>query len=207
MKRRVFVSVAGATVFGSGCLERYGLSEYDSETTPRETTQSPDEGETGLGRVGLSATTNVVRPATDESPATISIAVTNETETTQTYRFGGGRPISDFVGTRAGSDDKILLVPEDMDGISIVDRNDDDALEVIPEMRDGKCWTAIDRIISEELLQKVSLEPGESLSGQYRVLSYDGCASRGTYTFENDFLHGEKEISWSLGVTYPVQKR
>jgi len=207
MKRRQFITFAvGATVVGSGCLGEYKFSDGSQETTPSSTTRSKDTNKTGLQAAGLSCETKIVQTATDESPAIISIALTNETESKQRYSFGGGRLVSDFIGVRQNSDDKILLIPENMDGISIVDRNDDGELEVIPNSREGKCWTAIDRIISEDLLKQVSLKPSESLSEQFRVLSHDGCAPTGTYTFKNELLRDGDEFSWSLQVEYPIRE-
>lgn len=206
--------MAGLLFFGSGCLEgqednnpkgKYTESETArTDTTELQKTSRTDSTE--LQEVGLSSEVSLVESATADSPAGISVSLTNESTEQQTYMLGGGRPISDFVGERKDGQGKIVLVPETLDDVSIQDQNDDGDLELIPESKQGDCWKTIDKLIIQDVLREVTLKPKETISERYRILSNEGCPSSGVYRFENELFHEEKEVSWTLYIDYPINR-
>jgi hypothetical protein len=199
VKRRTYLGTL-ATVTLAGCTgSRGGGGTTDDETSDQTTDQTSDQttdeqtttdGTTDAGvgfpyhldnvqtddspvedvTIGVTVTENLSR----DQPARLEVAFTNDADEARTFSFGSLVPWDTVLGKNAEGQGTLLLAPDD---------------GVVPEEPSDDCWQATDGIALPAVMREETLDPGETVTGEFHVLAAhdsDECHPIGTYRFEDE---------------------
>lgn len=147
----------------------------------------------------LSPTAEVVRPFSNERPASLRLGVTNEDTARRTFQCGVPKP---FVDVQNDLDDehRMHLIPEDERGLL---HDSEDSPIVTSEPDDG-CWRVNPTGATSQILDGFRLKPGESITNEYVVLAAPDsaeCLPPDDYHFETTLWADDEEMQWKLTVT------
>lgn len=186
MQRRSILSALGTGMLAlSGCSGSLGTLGTRTAGSRRATVALDPIPDSLHAAVDVS----VVSDARD-APLVLVIAVTNDTATTQTYRFGGAAPWS-ALDSQTGPD-----------GVSGVLAPGGRASRYAPDADARRCAraTAPVRVSGESTIRDLS--PGSTLSGRYALLAAndaDDCLHLGTYRWRASTYLGNAD--WGFDVT------
>lgn len=177
MRRRAFLTAVTATAV-AGCT---GVSGDDTPDDRQTTDQSSDyfgyhldDVETADPPVDeVSIDVSIVENFTQDHPATLRVAFTNEADEERTFQFGSLVPWDSIRGQR-----------EDAPGVLLLDPN----AGVAPDEPSGDCWRATDNVALPAVMRSKTLSAGETVSREFAVLAAhdsETCHEQGTYRFED----------------------
>ncbi|WP_257300893.1 hypothetical protein [Haloarchaeobius sp. FL176] len=221
MERRKYILSLGAAAL-SGCLssrqEPRDTDQINQSSTQPDESTSITEQSTGTSTASLPTSIEEARlsfqfqklsEATAESPAEVQLRLTNHGGA-RDINFIGSAPLSaEFVGD-GPIEDGILLHPQDIHNAAVVDDNDDNEFNVVPDSREGDCWNRVDIPHSPANNGfQVSLSQGETFSNTYFVLANEqnNCPPAGEYSFESKFYLPDSnnvELVWEFSLEYPI---
>lgn len=155
----------------------------------------------------------VVEQFTDDHPARVRVAFRNPTDETRTYGFSASPPFSGLYGSPPGvdGDDRLLvLVPLESEAYVTAYSETWGAertpTAAIPDAPTDGCWHANGEISHHPIELGRTLDPGETLSETYAVLSAresdeSGCEVVGEWRFEsNSYFDGHDRWGFELVV-------
>ncbi|MFB6071663.1 MAG: hypothetical protein ABEJ88_01710 [Halobacterium sp.] len=200
MKRRAFLGTAATAAF-AGCGGVLGrVTDQSTTESPRTTTDDDSTGgsettngsgsttddrgagvEHVLSRVhgpplsveNAAVDVTVTRKFTDDHPASLAVAFTNEADEARTFQFGSLLPWDALRGPAVDGDGVLLLSP---------------GAGVVPDSPDGGCWRATSGVALPMVVRTPTLDPGETVSRTFDVLAaHDSpsCLEPGTYRFSD----------------------
>ena len=221
MKRRTLLAGVGATVV-AGCSS----SESDTDDTQHTNTSSktgdgstdggdPDDAEPLTSEAvidppitiesasinpshGLELTATAIEPASFESPALVTVELSNTGEESRTIVTSPAPPLPPVGANNDGGDGRLFLLrpdgtghehpygPEDSPQVSEPLEPDE---RVIPPEPVGGCWQAQTSFGSYPVDHPVTLEPGGSIEHHYALIARDEnepCYPPGVYRFDVD---------------------
>lgn len=124
-----------------------------------------------------------------DQPARLEVAFTNDAEDARTFAFGSLVPWDTILGEKVDGPEELLLAPGD---------------SVVPDEPTADCWQATDGVALPAVMQEETLEPSETVTGEFHVLAaHDSgeCHPIGTYRFENEnYLDDGWGFSVDVGV-------
>jgi hypothetical protein len=188
MRRRAFLAAVGATAV-AGCTGVTGSEEpNDPQTTDPETTDPTttddssdyfsyrlDDVETAAPPAeDVSVDVSIVENFTQDHPATLRVAFTNEADEERTFEFGSLVPWDTIRGQR-----------DEGPGILLLDPN----AGVAPDEPTDNCWRATDKVALPAVMRSKTLAAGETVSREFAVLAAhdsETCHEQGTYRFEDE---------------------
>jgi hypothetical protein len=189
MKRRAFLGTIAATTF-AGCsgyvgggVDDGGGTTTGNTTTTGETTTAGDgmfnyqlddvrTDDQPVEKVTIDVT--VEQNFTMDHPAVLRIAFTNTADEAREFGFGSLVPWDGLWGEHQDGTSSLLLAPGD---------------SVVPEAPDDDCWQATDGIALPAVVRTETLDPGETVTGEFNVLATHGseaCLQTGSYRFGDE---------------------
>jgi hypothetical protein len=183
MRRRAFLAAVTATAV-AGCTGVTGSeTPEDPQTTDQETTDrfgnyfgyNLDDVETAEPPADdVSVDVSIVENFTQDHPATLRLAFTNDADEERTFEFGSLVPWDTIRGQR-----------EDGPGVLLLDPN----AGVAPDEPSDNCWRATDNVALPAVMRSKTLGAGETVSREFAVLAAhdsETCHEQGTYRFDDE---------------------
>lgn len=207
MRRRTLLAGATTALLG-GCLSAADPESPSQRVFSDEYSVSvQDTAIESAAQMDLAA--SIEAQFTSNSPAMVSVRVTNSSEATRTI---SGGPTLPFRPQRAGEGDgdaSLFLVPEDGFGFAAFDRANEKVntdLEFVPDEPADGCWEArATGIAVFDIAQGETLRPGASTERSYVLLAHpdnEACLSERSYTFTDELGVDESNASLSLTLEY-----
>lgn len=147
---------------------------------------------------------------TAESPAELSVRFRNEASATRTFQFTPVAPFTPADVRHTEREDKLQLVPQQSDGVSVRDTDEDGEFNSVPPTPTDGCWSATDEIYFVDHFSAVELDPCERVSQTYSVVGHpsnDGCFASGTYRTESTWYIDSAEDGKPWGFTVTIDPR
>ncbi|WP_049980297.1 hypothetical protein [Halolamina rubra] len=196
-RRTLLAAVAGVTTL-AGC----GGGETSSTVSPSDSeqpTESPSSTTTEsstatatpppLETSDLAFSVNVVRQASEDAPGKVRASLTNRLG--RAVRLVGGHLIPVSGGVADGSNDALLLLPEESDRINDYSWTRDGDPEGRARLRDATydgCWRAPgDGFLRTDLADAAELSDGETVEAEFYPLAPAGAdCPQGSYTVQEE---------------------
>lgn len=206
MKRRTYLrAVGGVSVGGlaalAGCT---GSDSGDGGDGGDDTTTSTDdpsfptrvaavEPDPVTDALDASVSVSLANNFSGSTPAELTVEVTNDTGTAQTYQFGPVVPWSSIWARHGSRDATLVAVPGPVE--------ETQGGDIVPSSPSDGCWQATDGIALAEYLQTKEVSPGESLAHRYTLIGQHDdatCLPAGRYRFADSNYLGRAD--WGFDV-------
>ncbi|WP_128906594.1 hypothetical protein [Halorubrum amylolyticum] len=180
--RRTTLRLVGSSValVVAGCTtdKNSGMSDETSNETNNQSQES-------INLSDFTFEANVKEESTEEHPAKIQAALTNNTGEKMTLFTGVTPPLTSYLSGSESDENRLLLDPDySGDEYPLDWENNSDS---IPTTIENGCWTVTTDVSIEQLGKYTELDQNESISQQYAVYGYQSetCPASRAYMFED----------------------
>lgn len=156
------------------------------------------------------ADATLTRAPTAEHPARIHVSFTNLADTERGFWFGTVVPFTPKRVFHTEVDARLQFVP--LDGVGVLDSNDDGEFHAVPQQPSDGCWQADDEVVftDEERLERFGY--CETLQATFDVVGHpsnDGCQPAGSYRAERTWRTSDEygETSQEVDITWGFDVR
>ena len=210
MNRRALLGLlAGGIAPVAGCVGTSRRDGSDGTTQLEDAPRVAVDADETPPEDGVNWEVRVEEQFSASAPARIEIRFANEAENPRTFETGAVAPFSEVRGSGPTS---LLLVP-DLDGLSMIDENDDGEFVLVPDPPAEHCWQAEDRPVIPGVVERQTVGPGGTLRETYEVVAApnaSGCLQSGGYRFSQTIQEvtedGETEALSRWGFTLTISR-
>lgn len=177
----------------SGAADSCGDSTMESPSPYPDVSLRPDPV---TDSASVDVCVEAVEPFTDEHPARIAVALTNEADSEQTFDFTVSPPYPPYPAEHEDAAAELLPIPDYREYVT------PRSGEFVPEAPTDGCWRALERPGGLDAGISRTIAPGETLREEYALLAApDGeCLAPGTYRTEVDSYHPTGGDPWGFEI-------